>query len=64
MRKDKTIYRLTIEDIQNVAIECLDRELTEKEVNLVSLKLGNFIPWYDAIENAIILSHIDTERKD
>jgi tRNA A37 threonylcarbamoyladenosine dehydratase len=58
MRKDKTIYRLTIEDMQNVSIDCLNRKLNEKEINIVKEKVGNLVPWYDVIENAIILSKI------
>ncbi|MBN1399150.1 MAG: hypothetical protein JXA06_14035 [Bacteroidetes bacterium] len=59
MRKDKTVYRITIEDIQNVAIDCLDRKLTNKEIDDVCTKLGDYIPWYDAIEHSIYLSNID-----
>jgi hypothetical protein len=58
MRKDKTVYRLTVEDIQNVSIDYLNRKLNEKEINTVKEEVGNLIPWYDAIENAIILSKI------
>lgn len=58
MKCDKTIYRLTIGDIQNVALELLGRKLIKEEVDVVKKKLDNLIPWFDAIENAISLSHI------
>ena len=58
MRKDKVIYKLTVEDIQNVACELLERNLKDEEISLVTEKVGDFIPWYDAIENAIERSKI------
>jgi hypothetical protein len=53
MKKDKTIYELSVDDIQEVALDVLERKLTAKEVELVSDKVGDYIPWFDAIENAI-----------
>jgi hypothetical protein len=53
MRKDKVVYKLVVEDIQDVASELLERNLTDEEIALVTDKVGDFIPWYDAIENAI-----------
>lgn len=58
MDNDRTVYRLEVEDIQNVANELFCRKLTKKEIEKVEIKLGNLIPWYDAIENAIILCDI------
>jgi hypothetical protein len=63
MNNDRTVYRLVVEDIQNVANELLGGKLSEKEVDKVEIKLGNLIPWYDAIENAIILSNIKKKKK-
>ena len=63
MKKDKTVYELSVEDIQDVALELLERELTVKEIKLVAERVGDFIPWYDAIENAIILSDIKKKKK-
>jgi len=51
---DKTIYQLTVEDLQNVANEVLERELTENEINLLEEKIGDYIDWYDIIHSAII----------
>ncbi len=64
MDKDRTVYRLTVEDIQNVSNELLCRGLTKTELGKVEIKLGNLIPWYDLIENAIILSDIKKGKND
>ena len=47
------IYSLNIEDIQEVAQQVLERELTEKEISLVKESVGEHINWFDAIEFAI-----------
>lgn len=49
----KIIYSINIEDVQNVAEEELGRELTEKELEIVEDKLGDYIDWYSAIDNTI-----------
>jgi len=49
MDVDKIVYSINVEDIQNVAEEQLGRELTEKEVNFVEDRLGDYIDWYDSI---------------
>ena len=51
--KDKIIYQLTIEDIQNVAEENFGRKLTSKEINKILDPVVDRIPWYDAIYDAI-----------
>jgi len=53
MKKNKIIYSLNIEDIQNVAEEILDRKLNEKEIDVVVDKIGDYINWFEIIENAI-----------
>ena len=53
MRKDKVIYKLTVEDIQNVALETLDRTLTDEEINKIIDPIVEKIPWYDAIQDVI-----------
>ena len=50
---EKIIYSINIEDIQNVAEQELERQLTEKELRLVEDKVGDYINWYEAILNAI-----------
>jgi hypothetical protein len=53
MKKSKAIYSLSVEDVQTVADEVLERRLTEKEVALVEKSVGDYIDWFQAIENAI-----------
>lgn len=55
---DKIIYQLTVEDLQTVANEELNRDLTKTEIELLEEKIGDYINWYDAIHNAIILNII------
>jgi hypothetical protein len=52
--KNDIIYSLNIEDIQTVAIQEIDRELTEDEIEKVKDLIGEKINWYDAILNSII----------
>ena len=52
--KNDIIYSLNIEDIQTVAIQEIDRELTEDEIEKVKDFIGEKINWYDAILNSII----------
>ena len=51
--KDKIIYQLSVEDIQNVAEENFGRKLTSKEIKKVLDPIADRITWYDAIYDAI-----------
>ena len=59
---EKIIYSINIEDIQNVAEQELERQLTEKELRLVEDKVGDYINWYEAILNAIDVLKIKTKN--
>ncbi len=48
------VYSLNIEDIQTVATEEFDRELTEDEIDKVRDLVGEYINWYDAILSSIM----------
>ncbi len=48
-KKDEIIYQLTVKDIQEVADQELDRELSPEEIELVQNRVGDYISWYDAI---------------
>jgi hypothetical protein len=48
------VYSLNIEDIQTVAIQEMDRELTDDEIDMVKDLIGEKIDWYDPILNSII----------
>jgi len=47
------VYSLDVEDIQNVAEQELARELTDKEIELIEKRLGDYVDWYGAIASAI-----------
>lgn len=51
--KNETIYKLMIEDIQNVAQQEIGRDLTFSEINKIKDNIADKIPWYDAIANSI-----------
>jgi hypothetical protein len=56
MRKEKNdiiIYSLNVIDIQEVAKDVLERKLTKKEIALVEESVGDYIDWFQAIENSI-----------
>lgn len=57
MRKNKMLYSINVEDIQDVAMEELDRPLSNEELRLVEEKLGDYIDWYGAI--VLSLNEID-----
>jgi len=49
----KIIYQLTVKDVQDVADQELERELTPEEIELIRNRIAEKIPWYDAIAEAI-----------
>jgi len=51
---DKTIYKLTVEDVQNVAEDVLNRELTTSEIVKIEEKIAEKIDWYNSIYYAIV----------
>lgn len=46
---ERIVYSINIEDIQNVANEELNRDLTEGELKKVEEKLGEYFDWYGTI---------------
>jgi hypothetical protein len=56
--ENKIIYSINVADLQDVAEQMLDRRLTDNEITVLDRKLGDFIDWFGAIENAIN-RHID-----
>ena len=55
MKKDKNkiVYSLSIEDIQTVAIQEIDRELTANEIKEIKDLIGERLNWYDAFFDSI-----------
>lgn len=64
MEDERIVYQLIVEDIQNVSRELLGRRLTVQEIKKVEDKLGDTVPWYNAIESAIFLADIKRKRYD
>ncbi|MFH1613973.1 MAG: hypothetical protein ABIG61_02665 [Planctomycetota bacterium] len=50
---DKIIYSINVGDIQEVANQVLERRLTKEEIILVEKSVGDYIDWFQAIENSI-----------
>jgi hypothetical protein len=51
--KDDIIYSLNIEDIQKVALQEIDRELNENEIEQVKDSIQEKIDWYGVILDSI-----------
>lgn len=47
------VYSVSVEDLNNVANDLLGRDLTPDEATAVADRLGDFMPWYEAICNTI-----------
>jgi hypothetical protein len=53
MQNDDLIYSLNIEDVQMVANQELDRDLSPNEIELIIDSICEKINWYDAIADSI-----------
>ena len=53
MNNEEIIYQLTVEDIQTVANDELDRDLSFAEIKSIQDLIGEKINWYDAIADSI-----------
>ena len=60
--EEETIYSLNASDIQTVAKDVLDRELSEKELSHVKELVPKYIDWVSAIENAIYEGEISLSK--
>ena len=50
---ERAVYEISVDDLQQVAKEVLERELTADEITAVGNSVGDYIDWLQAIENAI-----------
>ena len=50
---ERTVYEISVDDLQRVAKEVLERALTDEEIRAVGNSVGDYIDWFQAIENAI-----------
>lgn len=53
MKNNKIIYSLTVEDIQTVSEETLDRKLSDNEIKTILDSIAEKINWYAAIADSI-----------
>lgn len=60
-KKNKTIYSINIEDVQNVAEQEPDREVTIEELKIVEDKIGDQFDWYEAIAS-VISTHTEQDE--
>ena len=51
--RQRIVYSLNVEDLQTVANDRLSRDLTAAEIASVEERLGDYIPWHEAISLAI-----------
>ena len=52
-KKSKVIYSVNVEDLQTVAEQELERELTNDEIEIVEKRLGDYLDWYGAIASTL-----------
>ncbi|WKZ69381.1 MAG: hypothetical protein QY331_15570 [Melioribacteraceae bacterium] len=52
--ENKIIYSLSIEDVQLVANEILNRTVTNDEMNIIEETINKNVDWFEIIENVII----------
>ena len=50
---ENIIYQLTTEDVQTVAKQEIERELTPEEIEKIKDSIAEKIPWYDSISDTI-----------
>jgi hypothetical protein len=53
MKSSKIIYSLNEEDIQTVALQEIERNLTPEEIEKIKGSIADKINWFDAIANSI-----------
>lgn len=58
-RNNKIVYSINITDIQEVAQQVLDRKLNKEEIIKIKESIGDYLDWFQAIENSIH-KHITT----
>jgi len=54
---ERIVYSINVSDIQEVANQVLERDLAKEEISLVENSVGDYIDWFQAIENSI-LKHV------
>lgn len=53
MKSGKIIYSLNVEDIQTVALQEIERNLSPEEIEKIKTSIADKMNWYDAIADSI-----------
>ncbi len=54
IKNDYILYSINVEDVQNVANDTIDRDLTDDEIKKVEASIGDYFSnWFDLLEMAI-----------
>lgn len=53
-KREDIFYSLCIEDIQTVAFQEIERELTDEELEIIKDAISKRIDWHEAIADSII----------
>jgi len=59
--RDRIVYSINVEDLQTVAEQELERELSDEEIKIVEDRLGDYIDWYGSI--ALVLGELKELKK-
>jgi hypothetical protein len=54
----KIVYSINMDDIQNVARQVISRDLSNNEIEMVIESLGDYIDWFQAVENSILKNRL------
>ena len=54
IKNDYVLYSINVEDVQDVANDTIDRDLTDDEIKKVEERIGDYFSnWFDLLEMAI-----------
>ena len=51
---ERVVYYMNVEDVQTVADECLNRPLSDDEIEMIEDAIAERVDWFGAIEGAIL----------
>ena len=54
IKNDYVLYSINVEDVQDVANDTIDRDLTDDKIKKVEERIGDYFSnWFDLLEMAI-----------
>ena len=59
--RDRIVYSINVEDLQTVAEQEFERELSDEEIKIVEDRLVDYIDWYGSI--ALVLGELKELKK-